>query len=67
MEQIIITTGYLFFLYGAYLFASNFPTDPLVKGVTLMVAGILMIVLGVLLARRRLRPPKHKERGWEFQ
>ena len=63
----IITTGYLFFLYGAYLFASNYPADPIIKGTTLMVCGILMVVTGILLVRRRVRRVNSDERGRDFQ
>jgi len=67
VEQMIITTGYLFFLYGAYLFASNYPVDPIIKGVVLMVCGILMVVTGILLVRRRVRRVNSDERGRDFQ
>ena len=69
MEQMIITTGYLFFLYGTYLFASNYPADPTIKGVVLMACGIFMFVMGVILARRRARrmSSDSDERGRDFQ
>lgn len=67
MEQILTTTGYLFFLYGAYLFASNYPADPLVKGGILMALGVLLIGIGYLIYRRRIRQMGKERTGWEFR
>lgn len=68
MEQMIATTGYLFFLYGAYLIASNYPADPVLKGAVLVAGGIGLIIIGYLLARRHMRSTRRTEnQSWEFQ
>ena len=66
MDQLLATTGYLFFLYGAYLVASNYPADPVTKGAILIGLGFLLIGVGYLIARRKYGK-KEKKTGWEFQ
>ncbi len=66
MDQLLATTGYLFFLYGAYLVASNYPADPVKKGTVLIGLGILTMGIGYILARRRYGK-KEKKTGWEFR
>jgi len=66
MDQLLATTGYLFFLYGVYLIASNYPADPVTKGAVLMGTGIVLLGIGYAIAKRRYRKGDKKV-GWEFQ
>ncbi len=66
MDRILATTGYLFFLYGAYLITSNYPADPVTKGAILIGLGFLLIGVGYLIVRRKYGK-KGIRAGWEFQ
>lgn len=52
MESLLITLGFLAIVYGAFLSVNALPADPLIKGVSLIVIGVLLILYAYMRLKR---------------
>ena len=64
MESLLITLGFLAIVYGAFLSVNALPVDPLIKGVSLIVTGVLLILYAYLRIKRMERRAKTGGAGY---
>ena len=64
MESLLITLGFLAIVYGAFLSINALPADPLIKGISLIVTGVLLILYAYLRIKRMERGTKTGGAGY---
>lgn len=52
MESLLATLGFLAIIYGSFLAVNAVPADPLVKGIALIVTGVLLILYAHMRVKR---------------
>ncbi len=52
MESLLVVLGFLAVVYGAFLVVNTLPADPLVKGFSLIVVGVLLILYAYIRTKR---------------